>query len=391
MRKVTFLVNSFSFGGAERVLSVIVSELVKQKYEVEVISLERNEFYQLPKEVKKTYLSDFTGKESGLKKLLYLPIFAWKLKKCIKSNNIRLVQSHLYRANYVNLLAKLFGANHKTQIVNAGVISRYKKEGLVGKINLFLIKKLYPKADLIIWKSKGMQIDANRLFNFYAKQIVINNPYDIKKIQNLAKEEIKDFKFDKSKIYLISVGRLISLKRNEDLIQALKFLDERVEVLFLGDGEKKEYLKKLVKDLNLGKRVHFLGNVSNPFKYLAKSNIFIHTSETEGFPNVLIEAMACGLPVISSDCLSGPREILAPDTDITKQLKKGDGLEEAKYGILFPVGDIEALVDAIKMLLNNKEKLEYYKNQSLKRCKDFSVEKIVNQYKKVLLNEEDSN
>jgi len=382
--KITFLVNSLSSGGAEKVLSVIANELVK-KYEVEIVFLEKNEFYELDKRIKKTYLSEFDGSESGIKKLLYLPILAWRLKKYIKKNNIKLIQSHLYRANYINILAKLFGAKHKTQIVNAGVISRYLKEGFIGKINLFLIRNLYKKAEVIIWKSKGMQIDVNKLFKFINKQIIINNPYDIKKIEQLSGEKIDNFKFDKNKIYLVSVGRLIKLKRNKDLIQSLKYLSQNIEVIFLGDGEEKNDLIKLSKKLNLSKRVHFLGQVKNPYKYIKNCDVFVHTSETEGFPNVLVEALACGIPVISSDCLSGPREILAPDTDINKQLQYNDDIEITKYGILYPIGNVKKLAKAVDLLLNNKQLYEKYKNLAPKRAEDFSLEKIIKEYERVLI------
>ena len=387
MKKAFFLINSLATGGAEKVLSVIINELIKQEYNVEVIFLEKNEFYKLPKKVKKIYLSDFTGKESGLKKLLYLPILAWKLRKYIKGNDISLVQSHLYRANYVNILTKIFGSKHKAQIVNAGVVSRYKDEGLLGKINLFLIKILYPKSDLIIWKSKGMQYDAEKLFNFNTKQIVINNPFDLKQIKSLADEKVRDFEFKENKIYIVSVGRLVELKRNKDLIKTVSLLSNNIEVIFLGDGEEKENLIKLAKKLGVNNRVHFLGQVKNPYKYIKKCHLFVHTSETEGFPNVIVEALACGIPVISSDCISGPREILYPSSDITKQLRKEDNFELGDYGILYPVGNTQALKNAIEYLLNNKDVYKKYKQKSIERAKDFSVERIIEEYKRVLLNE----
>jgi glycosyltransferase involved in cell wall biosynthesis len=387
MKKITFLVNSLSAGGAEKVLSVLANELVKN-YDVEIIFLEKNEFYKLDKNIKKTYLSNFNGKENVIKKFLYLPILAWKLKKYVKKNKIKLIQSHVYRANYVNILSKIFGSAHKTQIVIPGIVSFYQNEGLLGKINLFLIKNLFPLADLIIWKSKRMKIDANNLFNFKNEQQVIYNPIDIDKIHFLIKENIGEFKFKKDKFYLVSVGRLIKLKRNKDLIESLKYLDNNVEVLFIGDGEEKENLIDYAKKLGLEKRIHFIGKVNNPFKYLKYCNIFVHTSKTEGFPNVLVEALSCGLPVISSDCISGPREILAPDTDISKQLKKGDKIEIAKYGILYPVGDVEQMVNAIKLLLQDEKLFNSYKEKVVKRAKDFSMEKIIKQYKKVLLKED---
>ena len=385
MNKITFLINSLSSGGAEKVLSVIIEELVKEKYSVRVIFLEKNEFYKLPKEVEKVYLSNFTGKENALIKFLFLSLFAWRLKRYIKLHNIKLIQSHIFRSNYVNLLAKLFGSNHKAQIVIAGIIGAYKNRKLIGKFNLYLIKKLFSKADLIIWKSKRMQYDANSLFNFNTKQIVINNPYHIEKIKKLSTEKIDDFEFDKNKMYLINIARMESFKKQEWIIKALPFLDDNIELILIGDGKNKQNLKNMANELGVSKRVHFLGKKSNPYKYLAKSDIFILSSDNgEGFPNVLVEALICEIPVISSDCIAGPREILYPSSDITKQLKKGDGFEIGEYGILFAIGDIRALKEAINFLLKNKKLYYEYKNKSIKRAEDFCVENIIKKYKKIL-------
>ncbi len=370
MQKITFLINSLSSGGAEKVLSVLANELIK-KHEVEIIFLEKNGFYNLNSRVKKIYLSNFDGSESTFRKLLYIPIFAWKLKKYIKKNNIKLIQSHIFRANYVNVLAKLLGANHKTQLVTAGRVSKYKELALNGKINLFLIKYLYKRADLLISKSQGMKEDIQNLFNFNVPHIVINNPYDIENIERLANEEVADFKFDKNKKYLISVGRLIALKRNHELIEILVKLPENVEVIFLGDGDQKEFLQNLVKKLDLKNRVHFLGQVQNPYKYIAKSNIFVNCSESEGFPNVLVESMICRTVVVSSDCVSGPREILGNNN----------------YGLLFDVGDKEKLLNNINLLLNNDDLRQRYIKKAKQRSYDFSLEKIIQKYKKVLFDE----
>jgi N-acetylgalactosamine-N,N'-diacetylbacillosaminyl-diphospho-undecaprenol 4-alpha-N-acetylgalactosaminyltransferase len=382
MSKVTFLINSFSSGGAEKVLSILSSELVKENYKVEIIFLEKNEFYHLPKKVKKTYLSNFDGTQSGIIKLIQMPFLAYKLSKYIKKNNITIVQSHIFRANYINVLAKLFGSNHKAQVVTTGRVSRYLEQGLLGKVNLFLISSLYKRADLIISKAQGMENDMQKLFNFSNFKEVINNPYDIKKIRELKDEEVKDFNFRKDKLYLISVGRLIKLKRNNDLIEALNLLDKKYEILFVGHGEEKDNLEKLAKELNLERRVHFIGQVNNPYKYIAKCDFFINCSESEGFPNVLVEAMICGVPVISSDCVSGPREILAPDTDISFKLEKD--FEVAENGLLFPVGDVKSLVKSIMTIEDNIN----LKNQILvnasKRVNDFSLKNILEKYKKVL-------
>ena len=167
------------------------------------------------------------------------------------------------------------------------------------------------------------------------------------------------------------VGRLIPLKRNKDLINAfyaLQEYDNNLELIFLGDGVLKDSLIKYCKNLNIDSQVHFLGNVSNPFYYLNKSDLFVMNSEIEGFPNVLVEAMACGLPVISSDCNSGPREIL----------------EGEKYGYLYPVGNIRMLIEKIKIVLYHNIDKESLKSRSLNRLEYFKIDKIMKKFKEIL-------
>jgi len=330
MPKIAFLINSLSGGGAEKVLALLINEFRKNNVDFKVICIEQNISYDIKRDIDICFLTSSNGKSNGLIKLLQIPFLAWKLKKYIEQNKLEIVQSHLYRANYINVLAKIFGSNHTVQIVNHGIASLYKSKGLLGKINIILIKKLYPKAALLITVSKGMMLDLKQLIKSRNNEKVINNPYDINEIQKKRKEQVEDFDFDKNKIYIVSVGRLINLKRNRDIIIALQKFSENVELILIGDGEEKENLQKLVKRLKLRHRVHFLGRKQNPFKYMSRCDIFVNCSESEGFPNVLIEALACELPIISSDCLSGPREILAPKTNITFQLKKG--IEEAEFG-----------------------------------------------------------
>jgi len=387
--KIYILINSLSAGGAEKVISLLLPELQKHNFKVEIVCLEKNNFYKIPENFKITYLSNFNGNENHIIKLLFLPIFAWKLKKYVKKNNIAMVQSHLYRANYVNILAKLFGSKHKSQIVNAGQISKYKNENILGKINLILIKHLYPKADLIILKSLGMQQDMQHIFNFKNKQIVINNPYDISTIEKKSKEKIENFEFKKDKKYICTVGRLVKWKRKDILIKSIKYVEneiENLELIIIGSGGEKQNLIKLSEKLNIDRKIHFLGILENPFAYVAKCNLFVLSSDDgEGFPNVLVEAMICKTPVISTDCKSGPREILAPGTDISYQLKKD--IELAEYGILVPVGDSESLAKAIIKLLKNENLSKEYVNKAYKRAQDFNLDKIFEEYKKVMFYE----
>jgi N-acetylgalactosamine-N,N'-diacetylbacillosaminyl-diphospho-undecaprenol 4-alpha-N-acetylgalactosaminyltransferase len=382
LKKVTLFINSLTSGGAERVLSIIATELVEQNIKVNIICIENDNAYKLPKEVNFTYLSNLTKHDSSLKKLLYLPYLAFKLKKYIKNNQIALLQSHIYRANFTNILAKLFGAKHQVQVVEVTSINNLKDGSFAKKINFALIKLLYKHADLVIFKAQKMKVEFLKNIPEIQKYTVINNPYDINKISSLSQKVVDDFEFQQNKQYIISVGRLSSEKRFITLIKVLKELDKSIELLLIGEGEELENLKEYASSNKLEKRVHFLGRKENPFKYIRHANLFILASEGEGFPNVIVEAMICLTPVISTDCISGPREILAPNTDIDFQLKSH--IELAHNGILYPVDNEESLKLAIETMLHDKVKQKEYISNGLEKSQAYALKKIIEQYKEVL-------
>ena len=384
MPKVAFLINSMTSGGAERVMSIIVNELCRQgNEEIELICLEKNNFYPVDDRVKITYLSESDGSGGNLKKLLGIPFLAWKLNRYVRRNNIALVQSHIYRANFVNAVAKYFGGRHRVQMVNAGQVSMYRTKGFMGRVNLFLIRRLYPLADTVVCKSRGMEVDLRTHFRTPPQTVVINNPYDISRIEELAGEEVHEFVFDASKKYLVYIGRFASFKRPDHVIRALPLLERNVELLLLGDGPRREVLQQLADTLDVQERVHFAGRVANPYKYMAKADAFILSSEDgEGFPNVLAEAMACRLPAISSDCKSGPREILSPHSDVTLQLTEEN--ETAAYGILFPIGKHDKIAEAVNTVLHDEVLRKRLISEASVRVQDFSLEHIIQRYKKVL-------
>lgn len=379
---IVFLINSLCEGGAERAMLTLSKSFVEDGHKVTILALTKNNFYTIPNGVELVYLSKMNDSLSGLIKMFYMPYHAWRVKQYVKKHNVALVQSYLFRANFVNLISSIFGSKQVIQVVNRSVVSRFFKEGLSGKINLFLIRYLYPKSDRVIHISLQMKEDFNKHFFKSKNEKVIYNPYDVDSVLRQSKEPVEDFTFESHKRYIITVGRLIPLKRFQDVLEAMNHLDSDIELILLGDGAERTFLEERAKKFSLDKRVHFLGQVENPFKYITKSDIFILSSSVEGFPNVLLESMLCKTVVISSDCLSGPREILAPKSESAKRLS--DGMELSEFGILYAVGDRVALVEALRIVLEDNSLIYTYKERAFLRAKEFSVESIASQYREVL-------
>ncbi|MEL6844893.1 MAG: glycosyltransferase, partial [Bacteroidota bacterium] len=151
-----------------------------------------------------------------------------------------------------------------------------------------------------------------------------------------------------------------------------------VELIFIGNGTEQANLEQTAKDAQLERYVHFLGYQANPYSYMAKADIMVLSSRTEGLPNIIIESLACGTPVIASDCISGPREILHPKSELTRQLKSG--VERGEFGLLYPVGAVSDLAEAIQLLLSEPELYEAFRQMGKERAEDFDAARIGGQY-----------
>ena len=185
---------------------------------------------------------------------------------------------------------------------------------------------------------------------------------------------------------MISTNGFRKQKNHALLLHAFKQLNlPDTELWLIGKGPREEQIRLLAENMGIGHKVRFLGFQSNPYKYLRRAHCYVCASNYEGFPNVLLEAIACSLPVVSVDCKFGPREILAPTTDFSTQIT--EGLEIAAHGILTPVGKMENLAFAMLILYADHELRLRFKRSALKRAREFDHLNISNKYADLLRKE----
>jgi glycosyltransferase involved in cell wall biosynthesis len=389
-KKIFFLINSLGMGGGERVL-IELADSIRKTHDVKIITLsDVVEYHGKNGKLPAEHVS-LSRLKSAYFVFLMLPWLAGKLKCLVEQEKPDVVVSFLDMSNIVNVMG-VKGTSAKAVISVRITLAEMYRDGLYGKVFRTLIRKYYPKADLVIPNSKRSAEDLVRNFGVKRGKIrVLYNAVDVDAIQKMAKEKLEpEFAkiFSGSKV-LVNVGRLSSQKAQDQLIHV--FADVKAQVpnarlIILGKGELKGRLQKLIRKLGLEKDVLLLGTLDNPFKLVSRSDLFVFSSRFEGFPNALVEAMACGVPVVSTDCLSGPREILAPKTSM---MKNASDAEYTQFGVLVPTlgrGKHSAektekiFSETIVNMLGDRRLLEKYSRAGLERVMSFESKKVARDF-----------
>jgi len=201
------------------------------------------------------------------------------------------------------------------------------------------LRAVYPKADVLVGISQGVCDGLRELLGDLAPPIrCIYNPMDLAGIRARSQEEPSHpwLREPRGRL-LVSVGRLSRIKDQEVLLRALALLPGDIRLVIFGEGKQRPRLEALAQRLGLGGRVDLPGYTSNPFAHVARADLFVLSSRFEGFCNALLEALVVGTPAVSTDCPSGPREIL-------------DG---GRFGRLVPMGKPQLMAEAILQTLDD--------------------------------------
>ncbi|WP_440945533.1 glycosyltransferase [Methanosarcina sp. T3] len=382
MTKLLMLITSLAGGGAERVASELSLNL-NQNIDRRIVILTD----------KVTYPSNESPLSLDIKfqKPLAISVFYAFIKgtvtyrRLIKENKPQFSLSFLALDNLINI-ASSYGNNKITNIISVHTsISMKYPDSLKNRIIKYMMSKTYQRADLIIAVSEGVRGELICDLNINPDKVkVLYNPVDLDNVKKLAEKEIdsNDW-FDEDTPLIVNMGRLTRAKGQWHLIRAFSELRQhkKCKLAIIGYGELKDYLESLVEQLNLSDDVIFLGWQENPYKYISRASFFVLSSVWEALPYALTEAMACGCPIISTDCKYGPREILS----------------DGKYGVLVPPMDgnfrsaLEPLFTSEKCMskammnfLDNLELRDFYSQKSKERAKDFAIEKCIQEYEKIL-------
>lgn len=366
--RLAFIINSLAGGGAERVFCRVIEGLRDQLHdcEAEIILLDREPSAYTPPSFLPTIV---LGAEGGMTASVA------KLTTELRRFRPDVAVSFLSRANCATVLASGW-CGCRTVISERVATTEHFGAGASAQLKRAVTRELYRRADAIVAVSEGVRSDLVQRCGVPADRIVvIPNPVDVGDLRAKG-AQLPDIPLPDR--YIVSVNRLAESKNVGLQFEALLQSGAPHDLVILGEGPERGALERRAQALGLGGRVHFLGFVSNPHPIVARADMFLSTSNAEGFPNALAEAMALGVPSVSTNCRSGPAEILADDPD----LEIAD-VHPAPFGILTPVGDAAACAAALQ-LLSHPEHRARYGRLAAERASAYRPEGVIARYWQVI-------
>lgn len=361
--KVLVFVPYLTQGGAQRVVINLLKAMATDKFDVSLVIVSKKKAVFVDHIPLKVRLIDMDKKNAKSS------IFAFS--RVLRTENPDIILSHMDYGNIITWIAlKLSMVQAELVITEHSTLSKTNRSGWF-KI---LMKKVYPRVTQVVAVSTGvakdliseLRLDPNKVQTIYNP--IVDN--DLKKCSEQGVDPV--LSEEGTEPYILAAGGLKEAKDYPTLLKAFKIVRDRINIrlLILGEGHLKEELEKLAKRLEVQSDVRFLGFQKNPYVYMRHADLLVLSSAWEGFGNVLVEAMACECPVVSTDCMSGPREIL----------------KDGECGLLVPVGDQKALAEAMLRVSTDRKLSKKLKTLGYERAKDFEIEKIAEKYENLFYN-----
>jgi len=359
-KKLVFFMPFIGGGGVEKNLYIISDFLVKKINDVSVCTLSINQKNKFNKKIKFITSKKAIDQKINIRFKYLICLFV--LFKFLLQNRDSLVFA--FQANiYCVILCKLLNV---TIIIRSNSSPSGWYHNFLKK---FLYKQIVSKANMVIVNSLNFKKQMEQKFNIKAK--CIYNPLNKKDIILKSKKGIRDKFFNNNKsIKILNIGRLTKQKDQMTILKALKILKRELifKSIIIGSGVEQKNLKEYIKINNLSKQIKVKKFMENPFAILKQADIFVLSSEYEGLPNVILEALVLKKIVISTNCPTGPAEILS----------------NGKGGLLFKIGDYNQLKKLIVYVNKNKKKILKKVKYSYQKLDRFDLNKNLNEYYKVV-------
>ena len=375
-KNISILSISLASGGAEKVISLLLKEL-RHDYNVTLVLFHKVFHFSVPEGIEIFAMSENLPNRPFYKKIFDSILFIIKYYRFVKKNNVEISISFLAFPNLINGIVATFNKNVKTIISERG----FPSDNVTSRLSLYISKLFYPifynKCDKLFSNSVYINNDLKDNFGVKIPMEVIYNPIELP-IKTIKPEQLN---IETKKLKLITAGTINKRKNQIMIIRAISESNLEYNFSILGDGDLKEYLKQAIIQRKLNDQIALKGKVKNVNEFLLNNQCFVLSSFTEGFPNALIEAMAIGLPCVSTNCLSGPLELLNENDPI--QINDGD-FYIGKYGLLVNNDDHIGLSKALDFYHNNPSERERFSSLGMKRAKAYELKTIYNQFKQFI-------
>lgn len=355
---MAFMIGSLTRGGSERVMTNLVDYFVKQGHEVTLVTqYQKENEYPLNQKARRI-ISDIAEEETGKSRILNFLKRFLKLRKIWKQEHPDAILVFIGKNNLMALLTS-FGL-HIPVVVS---VRADPEQEYPGRFMRFLARHLFAHA-------AGVVLQTNRCRDFFPdkvrrKAVILHNPVNAEFFEAAYEGEREHT--------IVTVGRMDENKNQQLLIRSFAaILPEHSDyrLILYGSGESLPGLRTLAKELAIEERVTFAGTVQNVAERIRKAGVFVLSSNTEGMPNALLEAMVMGLPVIATDCpCGGPADLI----------------DHKKNGLLTPVGDVKTMTENLQEMLNDLQKASKMGVEARKTCDIYRSERVYKEWYEYLL------